>query len=200
MSSVQRRQLQPLPPPLTLPTMRQPVVFLSLCAAASAWCPQPRPSIAKLRPSRAHQVREVMGEGSFDPAGLGKKVSEQRAKYGAVWKSTSELGYLRNIAETFVTLHGRRAAAPMGTTSRRWRRISTPSSRCSCWDDVASMAWEVQNLISSQVLPRVRAQARPRGHARRVRLPRRGALPPALRRQHRRAVLCGNQNFMARSC
>ncbi|KAL9189432.1 hypothetical protein ACHAXT_009107 [Thalassiosira profunda] len=47
--------------------MRQPVVLLSLCATASAWAPQPRPSITKLR-----HVREVMGEGSFDPAGLGR--------------------------------------------------------------------------------------------------------------------------------
>jgi hypothetical protein len=51
------------------------------------------------------------------------------------WKSTSELGY---------------------TTSRRWRRLSTPSSRCSYGDDVASMAWGVQNLMSTQVVDPIR--------------------------------------------
>ena len=36
----------------------------------------------------------------------------------------------------------------METTSPRWRGTSTPSSRFSCGDDVAS--WGVQNLISAQ--------------------------------------------------
>ena len=44
------------------------------------------------------------------------------AAYVAVWKSTSELG-----------------SAVMGTTSRRWRRGPTPSSRRSHKDNVASM-------------------------------------------------------------
>ena len=178
-------------------------------AEVAAVAPEPvltTPSVRSTRaPPRAWDIALDMPAGVsapfgyFDPAGLGKKVTEKRAKFGAVWKSTTELGYPEKHCGDLRDPSRRRAAAPTGTTSRRWRRISTPSSRCSCWDDVASMAWEVQNLISSQVLPRVRAQARPRGHARRVRLPRRGALPPALRRQHRRAVLCGNQNFTARS-
>jgi hypothetical protein len=172
-------------------------------AEVAAVAPEPvltTPSVRSTRaPPRAWDIALDMPAGIsapfgyFDPAGLGKKVSEQRAKFGAVWKSTTELGYPEKHCGDLRDPSRRRAAAPTGTTSRRWRRISTPSSRCSCWDDVASMAWEVQNLISSQVLPRVRAQARPRGHARRLRLPGRGALPPALRRQHRRAVLCGNQ-------
>ena len=41
----------------------------------------------------------------------------------------------------------------MEATSRRWRGIYTPSSRCSYGDDVASMAWGVRNLISTQVEP-----------------------------------------------
>ncbi len=43
-----------------------------------------------------------------------------------------------------------RADAGMETTSRRWRGTSTPSSRFSYGDDVASMAWGVRNLISAQ--------------------------------------------------
>ena len=82
---------------------------------------------------------------------------------------------LRTIAETFVSLHaieplrsrGRRrvdgvkpprhradaatdrAAAVAGTTSRRWREASAPSSRRSYGDDVASMAWGARNLIAT---------------------------------------------------
>ena len=39
----------------------------------------------------------------------------------------------------------------MEATSRRWRGIYAPSSRCSYGDDVASMLWGVRNLISTQV-------------------------------------------------
>ena len=39
----------------------------------------------------------------------------------------------------------------MEATSRRWRGSSTPSSRCSYEDDVASIAWGVRNLIFTQV-------------------------------------------------
>ena len=42
-----------------------------------------------------------------------------------------------------------RADAGMEATSRRWRGIYTPSSRCSSGADVASMASGVQNLIST---------------------------------------------------
>jgi hypothetical protein len=49
----------------------------------------------------------------------------------AVWKATGELGYPER----------HRADAGMEATSRRWRGIYTPSSRCSYGDDVASMAW-----------------------------------------------------------
>ena len=40
----------------------------------------------------------------------------------------------------------------MDATSRRWRGIATPSRRRSYGDDVASMAWGVRNLISTQAL------------------------------------------------
>ena len=66
-------------------------------------------------------------------ASLTDKVIERGRAAGVrvpVWKPTSELG--------------------MGTSSRRWRRISTSSSRCSCGDDVALMEWDVRNLISTQ--------------------------------------------------
>ena len=56
-----------------------------------------------------------------------------------MWKSTSETLLYKIIAETFVNLHAieprrsqppsHRAEAVTGTTSHRWRRISTPSSR-----------------------------------------------------------------------
>ena len=64
------------------------------------------------------------------------------------WKSTSELncGDLREPSR-------HRADAATGATSRRWRRLFTPSSRCSYGDDVASMALGVRNLISTQVEP-----------------------------------------------
>ena len=43
----------------------------------------------------------------------------------AAWKSTSELGYCGDLRGP----PRHRAAAATGTTSHRWRRISTPSSR-----------------------------------------------------------------------
>jgi len=43
-----------------------------------------------------------------------------------------------------------RAAAVTGTTLRRWRGRSTPSSRRRHKDNVASMAWDARNLISTQ--------------------------------------------------
>ena len=37
------------------------------------------------------------------------------------------------------------------TSTRRWRGSSTPSSRRSYGDNIASMAWGARNLISTQV-------------------------------------------------
>mmetsp|Transcript_8432 Transcript_8432/g.28891 ORF Transcript_8432/g.28891 Transcript_8432/m.28891 type:complete len:308 (-) Transcript_8432:22-945(-) len=52
-----------------------------------------------------------------------------------------------------------------------------------------ALAVRGQVRAAPQVLPRGRAQARARRHARGRGLPRRGELPPALRRRHRRAVV-----------
>ena len=50
---------------------------------------------------------------------------------GAVWKSsTNELCYAENYCGNLREPLRRRAAAVKGTTSRRWRGTSTPSSRC----------------------------------------------------------------------
>ena len=85
--------------------------------------------------------------------------------FNAVWKSTSELGYPEN-AETFMNLHAieltrsrrrrHRADAVTATTSRRWRRISTPSSRRSYGDSIASMAWGARTSISTLSLTAAR--------------------------------------------
>jgi hypothetical protein len=48
-----------------------------------------------------------------------------------------------------------RAEAVRRTTSRRWRRTSTPSSRRSYGDNIASMAWGARSLISTQPGARV---------------------------------------------
>ena len=69
----------------------------------------------------------------------------------AVWKSTSEFGYPeQSHCGALREAPRHRADAVTETTSRRWRRISTPSSRCSNGDDVASMACGVRNSISTQ--------------------------------------------------
>ena len=105
----------------------------------------------------------------------------------AVRKSTSELGYPENYCvdlRDLVNLHAIELPQLRGhTSSRRWHRISAPSSRCSYGDDAGSMTWGVRNLISTQVLRRrphrfsqseewrgVRGIPRlPRGHEQRVR-------------------------------
>ena len=65
--------------------------------------------------------------------GVENKAPQILRLFYAVWKSTSELG-----CEPPRHRDG-------GTTSRRWRRISTPSSR-------DNSAWGARNLISTQVL------------------------------------------------
>ena len=76
----------------------------------------------------------------------------------AVRKSTSELGYPENYCvdlRDLVNLHAIELPQLRGhTSSRRWHRISAPSSRCSYGDDAGSMTWGVRNLISTQVLRR----------------------------------------------
>ena len=73
----------------------------------------------------------ALPDARFDvPRGLGLLVAEP------VWKSTGGLGY--------------RADAVTARTSRRWPGNSTPSSRSSCGDNIASMSWGARYLISTQ--------------------------------------------------
>ena len=119
----------------------------------------PRTVVLQAQQPLGHLVarggREVVGPlACLDPNGerpvrLGPRLGAaprevQRA--GPVWKSTSELGYPEKHCGDLRDPSRRRAAAPTGTRSRRWRRISTPSSRCSYGDDVVSMVWGVRNL------------------------------------------------------
>ena len=86
----------------------------------------------------------VIDKGTFDwSTGKHPLFTEPDTSY-AVWTSTSELGYREPPRH--------RADAVVGTTSRRWRGTSTPSSRCSYGDNVASMAWGACNFISTQVV------------------------------------------------
>ena len=78
-----------------------------------------------------------------------------------VRKSASELGYC-------VDLLGpprHRTDAVTTTTSRRWRGSSTPSSRRSYGDNIASMSWGARNLISTQVRKKRSADGVLRGFA-----------------------------------
>ena len=61
-----------------------------------------------------------------------------------VWKSTSELGYLREPPR-------HRADAATGTTSRRWRGIATPSSRRGHGDNIMKMAWNRHAIAQTQL-------------------------------------------------
>jgi len=67
-----------------------------------------------------------------------------------VWKSTSELGYPEKYCVDLREPPRHRADVAMGTMSRRWRGIATPSRRRSYGKHVASMAWGARNLISTQ--------------------------------------------------
>ena len=67
-----------------------------------------------------------------------------------VWKSTSELGYPEKYCVDLREPPRHRADAITATTSRRWPGNSTPSSRRSYGDNIASMAWGARNLISTQ--------------------------------------------------
>ena len=86
--------------------------------------------------------------------GLTKLASEdfRRVAFPPVWKSNSDLGYTESYCGDLLQPKRHRADAGMEATSRRWRGIYTPSSRCGYGDDVALMAWGARNLISTQVL------------------------------------------------
>ena len=91
---------------------------------------------------------------------------------GPAWKSTSELGYRGDLRQP----ERHRADAGMEATSRRWRRSSTPSSRCSHGDNVA--AWSARHSISTQ------AGAFTQGRALRGSCPTAGRLPDSLEARH----------------
>ena len=59
---------------------------------------------------------------------------------GTVWKSTSELGYPEKCCMDLREPPRHRADAVTATTLRRWPGNSTPSSRRSSGDNIASMA------------------------------------------------------------
>ena len=64
------------------------------------------------------------------------------SRFAAVWKSISELGYPENYCGDLREPPRHRADAVTGTESRRWHGTSTPSSRGSYEDNIASsMAW-----------------------------------------------------------
>ena len=75
------------------------------------------------------------------------------SKYQPVWKSSSELGYPGNYTDLCEPPR-HPADAVTATTSRRWPENSTPSSRRSYGDSIASMAWGARNLISTQATGR----------------------------------------------
>ena len=62
-------------------------------------------------------------------------------RYHTVWKSTSELGYPENYCDDLREPPRHRGDAVTKTTPRRWRRTCMPSSRRSCGDNIASVAW-----------------------------------------------------------
>ena len=124
----------------------------------------PRTVVLQAQQPLGHLVarggREVVGPlACLDPNGerpvrLGPRLGAaprevQRA--GPVWKSTSELGYPEKYCVDLREPPRHRADAVTGTTSRRWRRISTPSSRCSYRNDV-SRRWRGRpRFVSTQV-------------------------------------------------
>ena len=76
-----------------------------------------------------------------------------------VRKSTSELGYLRNIAEAFVNLHA--IEAPRSRERRRVDGLETPRHRAG----VASMAWRATHDAATASGPLRRRRRAARGAA-----------------------------------
>ena len=88
------------------------------------------------------------------------------SEFAGAWPATSRVeinqwvSLLRIIAGDLREPPRHRADSVLGTTSRRWHRIFTPSSRRHF--DVASMAWGALKLISTTQATRPRTQAKPR--------------------------------------
>jgi len=68
------------------------------------------------------------------------RAKEDPATFAAVWKSSSALGYPEKYCATLREPPRHRGDAITETTSRRWRRASTPSNRRNSIDNIA-MAW-----------------------------------------------------------
>ena len=69
------------------------------------------------------------------------RAKEDPATFASVWKSSSALGYPEKYCATLREPPRHRGDAITETTSRRWRRASTPSNRRNSIDNIASMAW-----------------------------------------------------------
>ena len=123
------------------PTPLQSIVEAELAKVLGASL---RQQFAQARDSRAGTLARTLVDpfGVLDPLLKGRLVAPDRddrvqlaTLSRAVWKSTSELDYARPCRPP-----RHRANAVMGTTSHRWPEISTPSSRRSYRDNIASMA------------------------------------------------------------
>ena len=107
----------------------------------------------RVRQSGRHGVNSQKKEAGDADSDVGKDVDRGFARgeppqrecedrqVAPVWKSTSELGYPENYCGDLCEPPRHPADAVTGTTSRRWRGTSTPLSRCSYEDNIASMAW-----------------------------------------------------------
>jgi hypothetical protein len=101
----------------------------------------------KLAMRRVWDACEVKAEETFatnlrkaaEAAAL--RAKEDPATFAAVWKSSSALGYPEKYCATLREPPRHRGDAITETTSRRWRRASTPSNRRNSIDNIASMAW-----------------------------------------------------------
>ena len=86
------------------------------------------------------------------PGRLGPRPAQHPARSTPDTRGNQPVSWviLRNLAWTFVNLHAIEPTRPRAATSRPWPENSTPSSRRSYGDNVASMAWGARNLISTR--------------------------------------------------
>ena len=75
------------------------------------------------------------------------------------WEETVEYGVKKNSGGLCMCCCGGEGFFSTQLTGSGLCRISTPSSRCSSGDDVASTVWGVRNLISTQVPARSTSRA-----------------------------------------
>ena len=75
------------------------------------------------------------------------------------WEETVEYGVKKNSGGLCMCCCGGEGFFSTQLTGSGLCRISTPSSRCSSGDDVASTVWGARNLISTQVPARSTSRA-----------------------------------------